>query len=75
MMSKLPDLTQEPIRHINATPDKEYPLRILKAYRENCNCRWAGDLDNPLIKTMNEMNDERAKLLDNAIEILEKASE
>ena len=33
-MNKLPDLTQEQIRHVNATPDKEYPIRILKAYRK-----------------------------------------
>jgi len=71
--NKLPDLTQEPIRSISAVPDEEYPIRILKAYRENCNCRWGGDLDNPLIKAMNEDCDKRAEILDKAIRTLEES--
>ena len=69
-------LTQQPIEHVDATPDNDYPLRILKAYRKNCDCKWsrnAGnvDVDDSLIETMNRFNDERAKILDKAIIILE----
>ena len=70
MKSKLPDLTQQPVQFIDATPDEEYPLRILRAYRENCNCKWSSDTENALIKAMNEMNDKRAEILDRAIERL-----
>jgi len=38
---KLPDITQQPIEHVDGTPDNLYPLRILRAYRENCNCMWS----------------------------------
>lgn len=64
---KLPGLTQEPLLHVDATPDAEYPLRILRAHRENCNCRWASDTENVLLNAMNQMNDARANLLDEAI--------
>ena len=39
----LPDINKQPIIHIDATPDEEYVLRILKTYRENCDCKWASD--------------------------------
>ena len=77
-MKKLPPLTEKPLIHVDATPDKYYPLRILEVYRQNCNCRWASDTDgsavetNPLLKAMNDANDERAKWLDKAIEVLKK---
>ena len=69
----LPKVTQEPIIHVDATPNEEYPLRILKAYRENCNCKFSettnqGDqIISPLIKVMNEHNEKRAEILDRAI--------
>lgn len=72
MKSKLPDLTQQPIKFVDATPDEEYPLRILQAYREDCNCKWSSDTENALIRMMNEMCDKRAEILDRAIEILER---
>lgn len=68
----LPDINQQPIIHINATPDKDYVLRILKAYRENCNCKWSSNLDNALMVEMNKTQDKRAELLDKAISILEE---
>ena len=76
MKTKLPELTQQLILHVDATPDKDYPLRILKAYRENCNCRWSEtfypDLEttNPVLALMNQHQEQRAKLLDEAIKIL-----
>jgi hypothetical protein len=61
---------------LDATPDKEYPLRILRAYRELCNCRWAdttdgGETENPLLKLMNEHCEQREKILGEAIAKLE----
>ena len=63
---------QQSIIHIDATPDADYVLRILKTYRENCDCKWTSGVDNKLIKEMNKTQDKRAKLLDKAIKILEK---
>lgn len=68
----LPDVTQQPVMHVDGTPDEGYPLRILGAYRANCDCLWtdntAGDkpLD-PLCRTMNELQRKRAEVLDRAI--------
>ena len=69
----IPDISQQSILHVNAIPDNEYPLRILRAYRENCNCKWISNTDNKLIKEMNKLCDERAEILDKAIAALEAA--
>lgn len=73
---KLPPLTQQEIIRIDATPDDDYPLRILRTYRENCNVRWAtdanGNCDNPTFALMNEHCEQRARILDKAISILER---
>lgn len=68
----LPNFTQEPINHVDATPNDEYPLRILKAHRENCNCKWEAVPNDPFVELMNKHCDLRAKLLDRAIEVLER---
>lgn len=68
----LPEISQQPIIHVDATPDENYPLRILRAYRENCNCEWVSDTDNPLIDQMNKHCRQRAVILDAAIAVLEK---
>lgn len=73
---KLPDLTQQPILYIDGTPNEDYPLRILRAYRQNCNCMWSetttgGEPQNPLLQLMNEHNRQRAEILDRAIRLLE----
>ena len=75
--SVLPPVNGQPVQHIDATPDKNYPLRILQAYRQNCECQWTDTTNgdgaiNPLFKIMNETCDKRAKLLDGAISILRK---
>ena len=70
----------EPIRFVDATPDEDYPLRILRAYRENCNCKFVSSLDsigeeiNPALKAMNEANDKRAEILDRAIRKLKSTN-
>ncbi len=77
-MNELPRTTQVPILHIDSTPNEDYPLRILKAYRQNCNSKWAStttgllDEKHPIIVEMNKHQDERAMTLDKAIEILER---
>ena len=74
--TKLPPLTQQPVLNIDGTPDEGYPLRILRAYRENCNCRWTtdteGNCENIVFHQMNEDNRERAAILDRAIAVLER---
>ena len=74
---KLPPLTKEPIRFVDSTPDNEYPLRILRAYRADCDCQWEyqGEDKNShhFYEMMNEYCRKRAKILDIAISILENA--
>ena len=76
MENKYPDLTQQAIEVVDSTPDNEYPIRILQAYRENCNCKWAtdtdGNCDNALFSIMNEHCEQRAKIPDEAIKLLIK---
>lgn len=75
---KLPELTQQPILHVNCTPNEDYPLRILRAYRQQCDCKWVENTDpsdeptNPLLIMMNEHCDQRAEILNRAIEKLSK---
>jgi len=69
------ELTQEPIQYVDATPDEEYPLRILQAYRENCNCKFTDNTagnepEHWLCKQMNEDCDKRAAILDRAIMVI-----
>ena len=69
---KFPELTEMPVLHVDATPDEEYPLRILHAYRENCNSKWVESTDgseplNLVMIQMNEDCDRRARILDRAI--------
>jgi len=69
---KIPELTREPIMHVDATPDSGYPLRILRAHRQNCDCYFEATPPSPLITMMNEHNNQRAVILDRAIAILEE---
>lgn len=73
---ELPPVTQQPILHVDMTPDEELPLRILQAYRDNCNTRWeVHGLDEDKSRIYDMMNDhceQRAEILDRAIALLEK---
>ena len=71
-MSKLPPVSQQPIIHVDATPDGGYALRILRAYLENARCKWVADPPNALCDAMNEDCDKRAALLDEAIRALKE---
>ena len=70
-MTKLPNLTEEPILHIDYTPDEDLPIRILSAYRSNCNVKWLvvglPKEETKLYDMMNKNCDERAEILDRAI--------
>ena len=73
----LPELTRQGVQYLDATPDEGYPLRILQAYRQLCDCKWAESTDgsepqNPLLRLMNEHCDKRAEILDRAIARLSK---
>ncbi len=70
----LPPITQQELLHVDGTPDEEYPIRILLAYRENCNCKWKADPPHPLWDRMNSDQDERATLLDAAIAALRRSN-
>jgi TPR repeat protein len=63
-------------KHIDGTPNGMYALRILRAYREACNTKWIIEGEHEkaraLYDMMNEHQDQRAKELDKAIEILMK---
>ena len=71
MFHNLPKLTNEPVIWIDATPNEEYPLRILRTYRENCNSKWMADPPNRVYDQMNEDQDKRVEILDRAIKLLE----
>ena len=75
--SELPQMNEVPQKHIDATPNDGYPLRIIQAYRQDCDCKWADttdgeDTENPLLRLMNDLNEQRAKILDMAIKKLTK---
>lgn len=74
-MSDLPPLSQEPIQHVDASPNAAYPLRILRAYLTNTQCRWSYDGPDDgrryVYDLMNEHCEQRAVLLRKAIAILE----
>lgn len=61
-----------PILHVDATPDANYPLRILKAYHSNCDTRWVANPPRVICEVLNKAQDERKKILDRAIAVLEK---
>jgi len=74
-MKKIPRLTRQPLLYVDGTPDDDYPLRILQAYRQECDCKWTDtsdgtDTENPLLKMMNAHCEQRAEILDEAIKKL-----
>jgi hypothetical protein len=65
--------------HVDETPDTDFPLRILRAYRERCDYLISstslmdGEEENPLFVEMNKLQKKRARILDKAIAKLESA--
>ena len=70
--TELPPMTKEPLLHVDMTPGPDLALRLLRAYRHNCDVKWVSNEPNALLDMMNEHCDQRAKALDRAIKILEK---
>ena len=67
--------------HFDITPNTEYPIRLLKAYGENCNVKFANEIDTngnpilvdqPLFLMMNELQKKRCDLINQAVNILQK---
>ena len=73
-MMELPPLNSVDIKHVNATPDGKYALRILEAYRHNARTKWivtgVSDGEKIIYEHMNETQDKRVEELDKAIKIL-----
>lgn len=71
---ELPEITQKPLENVDMTPDDMLPIRILRAYLDNCKCKWvvAGLPDNvkAMYDAMNEHQDKRAGILKKAIQRL-----
>lgn len=71
------DLNTKEFKYIDATPDEEYPLRILRSYRRDCDTYYSSsttlevDESNPLVKLLNDLQRQRAEILDRAIAVLE----
>ena len=61
---------------VDATPDEEYPIRILEAYLKYCDIKIctdsAGNCDNPIVDIMNKASDERRAILTEAIDKLRR---
>ena len=70
---KLRSVKKVPILHVDATPNDGYVLRILQAYRDNCNALWSTSGDGvtesakELCRYVNAAQKKRAVLLDAAI--------
>lgn len=71
-----PPLTQQPVLILDALPDEGYPLRILRAYRQHCNCLWEverlSEEERHIYDLMNVHQQQRAEILDRAIERLQR---
>ncbi len=75
MSETTPKLSREPIILVDSTPDSEYPIRILRAYRVNATALWKcegmSDATTAVYEQMNYDQLARARLLDAAIHRLE----
>lgn len=60
--------TNEPILHVDMTPDADLPLRVLRAYRKNCDVVIRVDLETGVRQAA------RARLFEAAITTLERAA-
>jgi len=72
---KLLYLSQHPLRYVDATPDRDYPLRIIRTYLENSQIvieEKGGDKPSKFIKMLNDANKERVKVLKEALDVLTK---
>lgn len=55
---------------VNATPDDEYPIRILQAHRDDCDIEYVGGkggINKTLAKILSDNQKQRAVILDKAL--------
>ncbi len=61
-------------RGVDATPDEDFPIRILQLYRQDCESKYLTSGLSPertlVWEMMNEWQDQRAAILDKAIAVL-----
>jgi hypothetical protein len=67
-------------KHIDATPNDGYPSRILQAYRNDCDLRYSESTggvvaSTPFTRAMNDLQDQRAAILDRALAALAAGEE
>jgi len=77
--SSYPPLTQQPLLHVDMTPTPGLALRILREYLRECSFMLTDntggeETKHPLLVMMNEDNKKRARILDEAIRILERGA-
>ena len=64
------------IQYVDMTPDEDLPLRILRAYRHDCDMRWdtagLGPAQTLIYEVMNDSQGLRAEILDRAIAKLQQ---
>ena len=70
-------LTKQERIFVDATPDGNYALRILQAYRNDCDIEWSDNtaglkISNPMLVELNRLQKERANELDKAMKKLIK---
>ena len=69
-------LTRAPVVWLDATPDADYPLRLLRAHRESHTVRWAQAIDGDeasarAVERIEQDQNDRVRYLDEAIRVLE----
>lgn len=73
-LEPLPKTTQQPMLHVDGTPDDTYPLRILEAYLYDARTEWVveglSDEATTIYDIMNEHQRQRVIILEKAIAAL-----
>ena len=67
----MPPMSRELIQNVDATPDENYVMRILKAHLGNAMSRYEAVPPSPFWDKMNELQSQRQALLEEAIARLE----
>ena len=71
-----PELNKQPLPYVDATPDENYPIRILQAFLHDAGCDWEvhglSEEKSKIYDLMNEHQKERRILLSRAIKVLQE---
>jgi hypothetical protein len=67
----IPEIVNRPLFSIDMTPDSSLPIRILQAYRAECDSRWSisglSPTQSAVYDAINLHQEQRAVILDGAI--------